>query len=91
MDDKRPSQHDRQRPSQRKRGRSVLRIIGLVLMAVGLLAIVLALGALYTPDTANPVLVDFRPLLGLSNIAGFGIFALLFGLLAYFFSLQFGR
>lgn len=43
----------------------------------------------YAPDVANPVLVDYRPVLGLSVTGSIGIMTILFGFLAYFFALKF--
>lgn len=82
---------DDPRPSQRKRGRSILRISGIVMFAVGAVAEAFALLVLYAPGSVNPVSVDVAPVLGLSNVAGVGILLLLLGFLAYFFSLRLGR
>lgn len=75
----------RGRVYQRGRSRPLLEKLGLVSVAIGLIAIAFSAVVPYRPATANPVEVTADPVVGLAAIAGAGVLLVFLGFLAYYF------
>ena len=76
--------------SRRKRSTSLVRYAGVLSAVLGFLTIGVALSNLYEPTVEGPIGIDPSPLFGLTNIAGAGITAVLFGGLLYLYAVRAG-